>query len=59
MVSKTAATNGTHRRKLARNPVAAKRPARRESWKKILERNLILEGLSPAEAKELVALAAA
>jgi len=58
MARKTATTNGTHRRKPARKSVAAKRPGRRESWKKVLERNLILEGISPAEAKELVALAA-
>lgn len=58
MASKTAATNGTKRRKPAHKPVAAKRSGRRESWKKVLERNLILEGISPAEAKELVALAA-
>jgi hypothetical protein len=58
MARKTAATNGTRRRKPAGTP-AAKRPGRRESWKKILERNLILEGLSPAEAKELVEIAAA
>jgi len=50
--------NGTHRRKPARKSVAAKRSGRRESWKKVLERNLILEGLSPAEAKELVAISA-
>ena len=35
-----------------------KRPFRREGWKKVLERNLILEGLSPAEAKELVKISA-
>jgi hypothetical protein len=39
--------------------VAAKRSGRRESWKKVLERNLILVGYSPAEAKELVEIAAA
>jgi hypothetical protein len=58
MASKTAATNGSHRRKPARKPVGEKRSGRRETWKKVLERNLILEGISPAEAKELVALAA-
>ena len=58
MAKKTAATNGTHRRKSARKTVAAKRTGRREGWKKVLERNLILEGLSPAEAKELVAISA-
>ena len=58
MASRTAVTNGTKRRKPAPKTVAAKRSGRRESWKKILERNLILEGISPVEAKELVALAA-
>jgi hypothetical protein len=58
MARKPAATNGTHRRKPVRKPVAARRSGRRESWKKVLERNLILEGLSPAEAKELVAISA-
>jgi hypothetical protein len=58
MPNKTAATNGTRRRSPSRKS-GAKPRARRESWKKVLERNLILEGLSPAEAKELVALAAA
>jgi len=58
MAGKTAAKNGKNRRKTARKPVVAKRSGRRESWKKVLERNLILEGFSPAEAKELVALAA-
>ena len=58
MASKTATTNGTHRPKPARKSAGTKRSARRESWKKVLERNLILEGISPAEAKELVALAA-
>jgi hypothetical protein len=59
MASKTAATNGTHRKGPVRKTAGAKRPVRRrESWKKVLERNLILEGISPAEAKELVALAA-
>ena len=58
MASKTAATNGSHRRKPGHKVVGAKRSGRRESWKKVLERNLVLEGISPAEAKELVALAA-
>jgi hypothetical protein len=57
MASKTAA-NGTKRRKPTSKPVVAKRSGRRESWKKVLERNLILEGISPAEAKELVAISA-
>jgi len=42
MASKTAPTNGTRRRKPARKSVAAKRSGRRESWKKVLESNLIL-----------------
>jgi len=59
MASKTAAANGTHRRKPARKSVAAKQSGRRESWKKVFERNLVRVGYSPAEAKELVELAAA
>ena len=35
-----------------------KRSRRREGRKKVLERNLILEGLLPAEAKELVRISA-
>ena len=59
MARKTAAaTNGTHQPKPARKSAGAKRSGRREGWKKVLERNLILEGISPSEAKELVALAA-
>jgi hypothetical protein len=58
MANKTARTNGSRGRTPARKTVGAKRSVRRESWKKVLERNLILEGLSPAEAKELVALSA-
>jgi len=58
MARKPAATNGTHRRKPAPKAAAAQRTGRREGWKKVLERNLILEGLSPAEAKELVAISA-
>jgi hypothetical protein len=58
MASKAAATNGTKRRKPAPKPVVTKRSGRRESWKKVLERNLILEGISPAEAKELVRISA-
>jgi hypothetical protein len=42
----------------ARKTVGAKQSGRRESWKKVFERNLIREGFSPAEAKELVALSA-
>lgn len=57
MARKPATTNGTHRRKLARK-TAAKPSVRRESWKKALERNLILVGYSPVEAKELVEISA-
>jgi len=59
MASKTAATNNTHRRNPARKSVGAKRSARRESWKKVFERNLVRVGYSPAEAKEIVADVAA
>ena len=55
MASKTAATSGTHRRGPARKPAGAKRSPRRESWKKVFERNLVRVGYSPAEAKEIVA----
>jgi len=58
MASKTPATNGTQRRKPARKSAGAKRTGRRESWKKVFERNLVRVGYSPAEAKELVELAA-
>ncbi len=56
---KTAATNGT-RRGTARKTAGAKKPRRPDPryWKRALERNLMLEGYSRAEAKELVALAA-
>jgi hypothetical protein len=57
MANKTAATNGTRRRSPARKS-GAKRSARHESWKKVFERNLVRVGYSPAEAKELVELAA-
>jgi hypothetical protein len=59
MASKTASTNGTHRRKAAPKSVGAKPPGRRESWKKRFERYLVEEGYSPAEAKELVEISAA
>jgi hypothetical protein len=49
-----------------RSPVRKTAPAKRAGyieatphWRKALERNLIREGYSPAEAKELVALSAA
>ena len=56
---KTAPSNGTRRGSASPRTVTPKRPGRRESWQKALERNLILVGYSPAEAKELVELAAA
>jgi hypothetical protein len=60
MAEKKMAQHKTSRKAApVRKTAGAKRSGRRESWKKVLERNLILEGLSPAEAKELVALAAA
>ena len=55
MASKTAPASGTQRRSPARKSGAAKRAPRRESWKKVFERNLVREGYSPAEAKEIVA----
>jgi len=54
MAIKTAVTNGTQRRSPAPKSGGAKRPARRESWKKVFERNLVRVGYSPAEAKEIV-----
>lgn len=57
--NKTARTKVSHHRSAVRKVAGAKRSVRRESWKKVLERNLILEGLSPAEAKELVKISAA
>jgi hypothetical protein len=59
MANKTAGTNRSRRRTPARKTISVKRSVRRESWKKVLERNLIREGFSPAEAKELVAISAA
>ena len=70
MASKTAKTNGTrparktaltsHKRRVsaASGTASAKPSGRRESWKKVFERNLVRVGYSPAEAKELVELAA-
>jgi hypothetical protein len=60
MASKTTQTNGQRRRSTARKTVGAKKPRRPDPryWKKALERNLIREGLSRAEARELVAIAA-
>lgn len=59
MATRTRENNGTRRRSPARKSSGAKLSGRRESWKKVLERNLIRVGYSPAEAKELVAIAAA
>jgi len=53
MADKTAAANGTRRRSPARKS-GARRSTRRESWKKVFERNLVRVGYSPAEAKEIV-----
>jgi hypothetical protein len=55
MARKTATTNTVRRRSPARKSVGAKRPARRESWKKVFERHLVRAGYSAAEAKEIVA----
>ena len=57
MATRTAQTKSQKGRTTASKSAAAKKP-RRPSWKKVLEKNLILEGLSPAEARELVALSA-
>ena len=59
MANKTAPSNGSRRRTPARKTVGVQRSGRRESWKKVLERNLVREGFSPTEAKELVAISAA
>jgi hypothetical protein len=58
MAKKTPVANSTHPRKPARKSVSVKGPGRRKGWKKVLEHYLILEGYSPAEAKELVAISA-
>jgi len=50
--NKIAATNATRRGPARKS--GAKRTGRRESWKKVFERNLIRVGYSPAEAKEIV-----
>jgi len=57
--NKTTRTKASHQRSQVNKTAGARRSGRRESWKKVLERNLILEGLSPAEAKELVKISAA
>jgi hypothetical protein len=53
---KTAATNGTRRGSTARKIASAKKPRRPDPryWKRALERNLMLEGYSRAEAREIV-----
>jgi len=60
MAGKTAKSNGAARRSPARKTVSAKKPRRPDPryWKRALERNLMLEGLSRAEARELVAISA-
>lgn len=55
MPGKTAATKRTQPSKPTRKSAGAKRSGRRESWKKLFERNLVREGYSPAEAKEVIA----
>jgi hypothetical protein len=61
MTNKTVPTNGSRQRP-SRKTVSARqspRAATSRNWKKVLERNLIREGYSPVEAKELVAISAA
>jgi hypothetical protein len=61
MATKTAGASKPQRRKAAPKAAATKRTngaKRRPNWKRLLEQNLILEGYSKAEAKELVALSA-
>ena len=60
MANTTAKSNGTARRSPARKTVSAKKPRRPDPryWKRALERNLMLEGYSRVEARELVDLAA-
>lgn len=59
MANKTARTKGSRRHSTVRRTPGAKRPVHRERWEKVLERYLIQEGYSPAEAKELVEISAA
>jgi hypothetical protein len=61
MANRMAGTSGQRRPSTARKTAPAKRNGQttiRATWKRVLERNLIREGYSPAEAKELVALSA-
>ena len=58
MPNKTAPQNGVRRHTPTCKKVGIKKSGRAERWKKVLERNLIREGISPTEAKELVDLAA-
>lgn len=61
MPKKTVRKNGSPKRAPVRKTVGAKQSddgTTSRGWKKALERNLILEGYSRAEAKELVALSA-
>jgi SOS response regulatory protein OraA/RecX len=53
MATKTSKKSPTSRTTVVRRPAVTLKP-RRESWKKVLERNLIREGFSPAEAKEVI-----
>jgi len=56
---KTAQHKASPKAAPVRKTPTVKRSGRRESWKKVLERNLLRAGYSPAEAKELVEIAAA
>lgn len=58
MAVKKAAPNKSAGRVPVRKAAGAKKPVRWESWMKVFERNLILVGYSPEEAKELVEIAA-
>jgi hypothetical protein len=62
MANRTAGMRGQRSRSMTRKTAPAKRNGQttgRATWKRVLERNLIREGYSSAEAKELVALSAA
>ena len=56
MATKTAKKKAG-RKTATREPAINGKP-RHESWKKVLERNLIREGVAPEEAKELVEISA-
>lgn len=57
--NKTARTKASQQRSLVRKADGAKQPGPHESWKKVFERDLVQEGYSPIEAKELVKISAA